>query len=97
MCKHENFQAVVKVCRLVDEKGESQVNAFVAEINVVCMECMLPFEWVGLPVGYSGVQPMTSLDATELRAPLKPVGVEKMPGIPSYSVQFRSMSGSKSN
>lgn len=86
-CKHENFHATVNVNRLVDEKHPEKVNAFLAEITVRCIDCDLPFEWVGLTAGISGEKPMVDVAAQELRAPIKPKGCALMPGIPGISIR----------
>jgi hypothetical protein len=74
MCDHQNFHADVSIARLAaDETGEKIVG-FSADITVKCIDCGLPFEFLGLPMGYSPLQPMCSVDGTEARMPLKPQG-----------------------
>lgn len=71
-CKHEIFESKVDVARLVDNEGDDVVTGFSADILIRCAQCKLPFEFVGVPSGYSPRQPMVSFDKTELRAPIKP-------------------------
>lgn len=70
-CPHEDFAAHVEISRLANVEG-GPVNAYVADVRVECIGCGLPFVWIGPPVGLSPRQPMTSVDGTELRAPLRP-------------------------
>lgn len=86
-CQHENFRVDASIARLVDEKNEQTVNAFVAELRVHCLDCGLPFEWVGFRSGYKGNEAMVDPSAQELRAPIKPKGVLAMPGIPGFEIK----------
>lgn len=74
MCKHENFHATVSVGRLAADESGEKIVGFTADIKVHCVDCETPFEFLGLPMGYSPVQPMCSVDGTEARMPLKPRG-----------------------
>lgn len=76
-CLHQNFRADVKVGRLAAE-GSDTIVGFTADIKVECSECGKPFEFIGLPMGYSPGQPMVSVDGQEARMPIKPEG-EAMP------------------
>ena len=71
-CTHENFECRASIGRLTDENNPEHVVAYVADLNVTCADCGLPFEWIGIPAGISNAQPRVSMDATELRAPLRP-------------------------
>lgn len=73
MCEHLQFQSVVNVTRLTDSKGK--ITGFTTSINVRCRDCGLPFEWKGLPAGYSPHEPMVNFDGTELRAPIQPMEI----------------------
>jgi hypothetical protein len=86
-CAHFNFHADVTVNRLVYEAKQNQVNAFVAEIKVHCMDCGLPFEWIGFETGFRGDVARVDVSAQQLRAPLKPKGCRLMPGIPGYDIR----------
>lgn len=71
-CKHMNFEVAHKVGRLTDEKNPEKVNAFMFDAKVRCLDCGLPFEFVGLPGGMAFDRPMVNFDATELRQPIRP-------------------------
>ena len=72
-CQHEEFEANVKVGRLQQEEG-GPVTHYTAEVVIICMQCRVAFEFVGLPMGHSSYEPMTNVDQTELRAPIMPPG-----------------------
>jgi hypothetical protein len=73
MCDHRNFKAEVQVGRLTDSNDESKVTGYTADIQIHCADCFMPFQFIGVPGGYSPSQPMVNFDSTELRAPIKPV------------------------
>lgn len=73
MCDHKNFKAQVNVTRLTDKDDETKITGYTTDITVSCVDCFKPFQWVGVPGGYSPNQPMVNFDRTELRAPIKPV------------------------
>lgn len=70
-CQHFNFVGSVRVGRLTDG-DDGPVNGYTADIKIKCHDCGLPFEFIGVPGGYSPGQPMCNFDATELRAPIRP-------------------------
>lgn len=72
MCEHKNFFAKVDVTRLTESDESDVVTGYTADIRIKCDECGLPFQFIGLPGGYSPAQPMCSFDAQEMRAPIKP-------------------------
>lgn len=75
-CKHENFHAHVEVNRIED------IGRFTADIRIRCRECDLPFEFVGVgECGSSYEFPTVDPSAQELRVPIKPKGLEILPGI----------------
>lgn len=86
-CKHENFQCKADVQRLIDENKPDQVNAFIVELKIHCIDCGLPFEWIGFTAGYRGDAPRVDIAAQELRAPIKPKGCKIMPGIPGFDIR----------
>lgn len=61
MCKHENFQAKVKVNRLTDS------GRFSADVTINCIECGEPFRFLGLPCGTDLNGATVSVDGTEAR------------------------------
>lgn len=79
-CKHENFRVFANVARLED------VGAFSVDIRLWCNDCDLPFEWVGLPNGFSHYQPCVSIDGQEMRAPIVPQGGTPPLGLPGFRV-----------
>lgn len=83
-CQHKSFKAVVGVTRLVDRE-DGPVKGFTADIHVACADCNLPFRFLGLPAGNHPLQPMVSVDATELRAPIEPAYVQEILGQPIVS------------
>lgn len=65
-CSHDGFTGEVKIARL-DDTGQ-----FVAEIQVRCAECGLPFRFLGPPTGLSFAHPTVDVPATTLHAPIAP-------------------------
>ena len=86
-CSHENFAATVNVNRLTKSDDDATVIAHQADIRINCAECGLPFEFVGVDAGMLPNKPMASVDAQELRAPIRPKGCKILPAIPGFSVR----------
>lgn len=88
-CKHSNFHANVSVGRIIAEgaSDDSQPIAFSADVTVKCLDCGKPFEWIGLPMGYSPMQPMCSVDGLEARMPLKPQGEATRTDLAGFAVK----------
>ena len=86
-CQHENFTAQVNVSRLTKSDTDNTVVGYLAEVRVNCIDCGLPFEWIGVDAGMMHSKPMASLDAQELRAPIRPKGCDIFPAIPGFSVK----------
>lgn len=80
-CAHLEFRAEIKVNRLED------TGAFFADIRIWCIECGLPFEFPGLPAGLRHDGATVSLDAQELRLPIKPKGSKVFPAVPGFMVR----------
>jgi len=72
-CAHEKFSAKVDINRL-RKNDEEEVTQFMAEIAVKCRDCKTPFFFVDVPIGASPRQIRASVDGTELRAPIAPIG-----------------------
>lgn len=70
-CKHMEFETGTRVARLHDGNPDV-ITGFMLDIVIRCKDCGLPFEFVGVPGGYSPGQPMCNFDSTELSAPIKP-------------------------
>lgn len=86
-CPHMNFKAQVNVTRMTDNKDETTVMGYTAEITINCLECGLPFEFIGVDAGMMPTRPMASPDAQELRAPIRPKGCKIMPAIPGFTMR----------
>lgn len=71
-CKHERFSVQGTVSRLTSEEG-GEVHSYTLDVEVWCDECKQPFQFVGLPGGWSPAQPMVSADGLEARMPIKPL------------------------
>ena len=67
-CEHQNFEADVQVNRIED------IGRFSADVRVKCMDCGVPFRFIGLPSGVDVNSPTVSIDATEGRFPIAPKG-----------------------
>lgn len=65
------FDARVTVARLTATEG-GPVVSYSAEVIVRCHDCHLDFEFVGLPMGASPVEPTTSADGLHARLPIVP-------------------------
>jgi hypothetical protein len=80
-CEHDRFKSLVRVSRLTDTEGGS-VTGYIADICIECLECGLPFRFLGSQYGSSPHQPMLSADGLELRAPIEPAHVTEILGRP---------------
>ncbi len=88
-CTHEDFHANVTVARVEPHPVGGMPKAFVADIHVNCADCGAPFTFVGVPCGLSYDQPRCSVDGTELRAPIRPLGAADGPsGMPGFGISF---------
>lgn len=72
MCDHKNFKAQCDVTRLTNPEGDT-ITGYTTDISIMCSDCFKPFQFIGVPMGSSPIQPMCNFDGTELRAPIKPV------------------------
>lgn len=88
-CPHDNFEAKTKVARLADDDG--RVRNFVAEIEIRCVTCDLPFHFVGPDAGFSFVRPTVNVGATTLNAPICP-GVGPIPDRIRFEMPSRNRS-----
>ncbi len=70
-CEHRRFVHKCVVYRLQDPE-ESKPHAFVAEVAVICAECDIPFQFLGMPSGNDLTKPMRAKDATTCRLPVTP-------------------------
>jgi hypothetical protein len=91
-CPHQNFAASVEVNRLTGREGDTEPNAYSADIKAWCADCGEPFRWIGLQAGLSGSKPMCSVDETVMSAPLRPASSDPDfgLGIPGYAVTWQA-------
>lgn len=70
-CPHMNFNVHAKIARIQKSEQEPEVIvAYSMDVSVFCRECGQPFEFFGLPNGFSHYRPTVSIDGQELRAPI---------------------------
>ena len=86
-CKHLDFAASVVCNRLTKSDKEPEIIAYAAEIRINCANCGLPFEFIGVEAGLMPDRPMSSVDAQELRVPIRPKGLDLLPAIPGFRVK----------
>jgi hypothetical protein len=86
-CPHLNFNAVINCNRLTKGEDDPIVVAYNAEIRINCYDCGLPFEFIGVDAGMMPDKPMASVDAQELRAPIRPKGCKLLPAVPGFTVR----------
>jgi hypothetical protein len=70
-CKHENFKSLARVGRITDG-DDGPVIRYTVDLTIVCTDCNTPFEFIGMPAGSSNNAPMTNVDFTEARLPIRP-------------------------
>lgn len=85
-CEHHNFRVDAKIGRITKGEG-GPVEWFCADIRIKCTDCDIPFEFVGVKAGLSPREPLASVDAQELRAPIQPKGLKLLPAVPGYTVR----------
>jgi len=72
-CNHPNFEVNASVARFADPP-ESVPTGYMLDVKCRCIECGIPFQFIGIRSGISTDLPNVSIDATELRIPIKPSG-----------------------
>lgn len=87
-CQHMNFHVQANVGRLQRSEEDKTIVGFTMDVTVKCTDCDKPFEFIGLPMGYSPNQPMCSVDGIEARMPIKPVGESMAVGLPEFTVRM---------
>lgn len=82
-CPHMNFEATVAVARIED------VGRFVAEVKIHCIECGLPFQFLGIEPGFNYEAPTVALDGLLANLPICPQGVRPTPlqGLAGYTIK----------
>ena len=91
-CQHEDFEARVEINRLLGCEGDTEPTAFAADITANCARCGERFRWIGVPAGFAGGHPTTSVDEFTLTAPLRPASSDPDfgLGIPGYAITMRT-------
>lgn len=90
-CKHGEFRIGAEIGRILkDGQDSSDPNEepayYSASIRVRCQHCGDPFEFVGLPFGFSPYHPTVSIDGQVLSISVMPVGVAVQPGLAGFKV-----------
>jgi hypothetical protein len=82
-CAHMNFDAQVSVSRIED------IGRFVAAVTIKCVECGLPFQFVGVQPGFNYDAPTVRLDGLEVDLPICPQGAQPNPlqGLMGYTIK----------
>ncbi len=65
-CEHKNLMTECRVA-LLEDTGRRM-----AEIKIRCLDCGVPFRFMGLPAGLDFDRPTVSIDGVELNAPVEP-------------------------
>ena len=87
-CQHEDFKCVAGIFRLSESDG-GVVTGYSAEIKITCVECGLPFRFIGLAAGNHYAEPRVSVDGLELYAPIEPATHEKFTPAAVYTMPPR--------
>lgn len=89
-CEHPDFHVHASVNRLTEVDG-GPVIAFQACVMIRCTACGERFRWLGCPPGNLPDRPTVSVDAYELRAPVRPGSADEDfgMGIPGFIMTMR--------
>ena len=91
-CQHVNFKAEVKVGRITN--GEiGLVTNYVAELDVKCDACGVPFHFVGVDAGFSFLKSTCDFLGTTLHAPISPGESLPMSGKLTYDMRGSGVGG----
>lgn len=82
-CAHEQFKCDCKVARL-SEIEAGPITGYQLDIEVKCVQCGLQFRFRGIPAGNDPDFPRTSIDGTELRAPIEPASEPRFSSSATY-------------
>jgi hypothetical protein len=85
-CQHEDFQANVGVHRLT-RGDDGPVYAWIADVEVKCSQCGLPFEFPGLANGISSTEARVSINGQKMSVPLKPADKQHFEFFPGFDVR----------
>lgn len=72
-CRHVNMDAQVRIARFEDTGG------FMAEVRITCIDCKLPFQFLGLEPGCDTQGARVSLDGLEANIAICPAGSKPNP------------------
>jgi len=73
MCEHKNFSVAATVNRLEDTRQ------FIMDVTVNCIDCGLPFQFMGLEPGLDLQGAKVDLDGTTARLAIHPQGARPSP------------------
>ena len=73
-CKHNKAHAVDASIGFMEDTGR-----FTAEVRIVCADCGLPFQFLGLPLGLDMEGAAMSADGLEARLAIAPMGTVPQP------------------
>lgn len=90
-CKHEQFRIGADIGRILKDgtdtnDPEQEPAYYSASIRVTCQNCGDPFEFVGLPFGFSPYRPTMSLDGREMHVSVMPAGKSVQSGLVGFGV-----------
>jgi hypothetical protein len=94
-CVHNNFAVFGEVNRLFDDEGSEPTaemmlpDRFSLDVTVNCHDCGERFVFIGMPIGMSPRQPMSSFDGKEARMPIRPASAPSGWGETGTSVTLR--------
>lgn len=85
-CEHKSFDANVAINRIED------AGRFVADVTIMCVECGVPFRFLGLPLGLDYNSATVSFDGCEVRLGIAPKGEAAPPihGVEGFSIRRQS-------
>lgn len=87
MCPHLNFNVHADVNRIQKNDDEPDVIvAYSMDLRVFCRDCGHPFEFIGLPNGFSYYRPTVSIDGQTGHFPIVLPGTRPAPGLAGFSV-----------
>lgn len=89
MCDHMNFKAQVNVARL---EGDGKPMSFMVDITINCVDCGLPFEFLGLEPGVDTQGARVGIDGLEARIAIVPQGSRPNP-LQRMSFNIRKFDG----
>jgi hypothetical protein len=82
-CKHMNFSAKVAVARI------ENIGRFVAEVEIHCVDCGTPFQFMGIAPGFNFEAPTVRLDGLQADLPICPKGQQPNPfqGLKGFTIK----------